>query len=386
LAEMVRAMEARLEAKEVELLQAKAYFENQLAHQAAAMDQLNKQHEKALQALQEELNTEKLLERTALQAMHDEMEAKVAALLREKAAAVNDGLEKLAEVKHHEEAAIQEMEQRLREQMAEQKKQSDQRIASMQDQYQKLQTKCNERLQDKELQLQQLRDMSQEQLTQMQQDSAKARGEANSQIEELKQQKETAIIEVKKVHATQVSMLEVKIQETRTYHEERIVKTVREHNDALERSQKAFAMKERELSLAKEKAASKERELSNDVTDLEHDMEVSNKLHATALQDSMAEGEQKMKRKDAQIEDLQELMNRKLVELEDDSKKRWKVFESKLNNECAERINAVTESAQTKVDAAIALAKKEKNRTRHAEGSVGRPAAREGQRLPTNYG
>merc|ERR1719326_1662596 len=59
LAETVKALEGKIEAKDKELLDLKTFYENQLARMAAEMDQLTKQHEKALAALQEELNKEK---------------------------------------------------------------------------------------------------------------------------------------------------------------------------------------------------------------------------------------------------------------------------------------------------------------------------------------
>jgi len=362
LAEAVKALESKIEAKDKELLDLKTFYENQLARMAAEMDQLTKQHEKALAALQEEINKEKQQERAALQAMHDEMEKKVNALMREKAAAVQSGLDKLQDLKHHEEVALQEIEQRLRQQMTEQKKQADERIASMQDQYQKLQAKCNERLHDKELQMQQLRDSSQEQLNQLQADMTKARNDANSQIEVLKKDKEVAILELKKVHATQIQRYEVKIEETRTYHEERISKKVQEHNNALERAGKALAIKEKELGLAKEKAVARERELQNEIEDLHHEMDLEKKMHTGALQDIKEDLDGKMKKKELQIAEVQEMMKRKLVDLEDDSKKAWKACEYKLNRECEEKLNKCKEGAQTKIDEVIAEAKQEKTK------------------------
>merc|ERR1719428_2593625 len=362
LAEAVKALESKLEAKDREFLEMKAFYENQLARMAAEMDQLTKQHERALAALQEELNKEKMNERAALQAMHDEMESKVNALMREKAAAVQSGLDKLQELKHHEEVALQEMEERLRQQMAEQKKQADDRIASMQDQYQKLQAKTNERLHDKELQMQQLRDSSQEQLKKLQAEMLKARNDAKSALEVAKKEKEVALLEIKKVHATQIQTFEMKIQETKTYHEERINKKVAEHNDALERAGKALAMKEKECALIKEKAAAKERDLLNDIEDLHHETDMEKKMHSATLSDMKEDFEGKLKKKNTEIEELQELMNRKLVELADEGKKAWKTEEYKLNRILEEKMNKCKEDAQTQIDAANAAAKELKTK------------------------
>merc|ERR1719428_431088 len=362
LAEAVKALESKLEAKDREFLEMKAFYENQLARMAAEMDQLTKQHERALAALQEELNKEKMNERAALQAMHDEMESKVNALMREKAAAVQSGLDKLQELKHHEEVALQEMEERLRQQMAEQKKQADDRIASMQDQYQKLQAKTNERLHDKELQMQQLRDSSQEQLKKLQAEMLKARNDAKSALEVAKKEKEVALLEIKKVHATQIQTFEMKIQETKTYHEERINKKVAEHNDALERAGKALAMKEKECALIKEKAAAKERDLLNDIEDLHHETDMEKKMHSATLSDMKEDFEGKLKKKNTEIEELQELMNRKLVELADEGKKAWKAEEYKLNRILEEKMNKCKEDAQTQIDAANAAAKELKTK------------------------
>jgi hypothetical protein len=244
--------------------------------------------------------------------------------------------------------------------MAEQKAQLEERIQALQDQYQKLQAKCDQRLHDKELQLQQMREQSQEQLTQMQTDMAKARNEANAALEAAKKDREVAVLEIKKTHAIAIQSFEVKIEETRTFHEEKISKKVAEHNDAIERVMKSLAIKEKELGLAKEKGAARERELMNEIEDLHHDAELLKKMNASTVQELNADFESRMKKKETQIEEVQELMSRKLVEMEDDAKKAWKAAESKMNRESEERINKVKEDAQTKVDAAVTKAKSEK--------------------------
>merc|ERR1712110_532172 len=94
-----------------------------------------------------------------------------------------------------------------------------------------------------------------------------------------------------------IQSFEVKIEETRTFHETKIAKKVQEHNDALERVSKALAIKEKELGLAKEKGLARERELMNDIEDLHNDMELQKKMNTSAIQELTSDFEAKIKKK-----------------------------------------------------------------------------------------